>query len=104
MATQFPLQQPSPPPNAEKCAVLSISVLMPPHPWSKRRAAAAATAAVALGVRNQIAAFLPHLAAEVPGHKEDEVLVQKLLGFVTLKVVSNMAIHWGVRFLRYFPR
>lgn len=103
MATQFPLQQPSPPPNAEKCAVLSISVLML-HPWSKRRAAAAATAAVALGVRNQIAAFLPHLAAEVPGHKEDEVLVQKLLGFVTLKVVSNMAIHWAVRFLLCFPR
>ena len=66
--------------------MLSISVLML-HPWSKRRAAAAATAAVALGVRNQIAAFLPHLAAEVPGHKEDEVLVQKLLGVVPSSLI-----------------
>ena len=102
LATQSPLQQAGPPSSAEKCAVLSISLLLL-HPWSKRRAAAAAAAAVSLGVRNQIAAFLPHLAAEALGHKEDEVLVQKLLGFGTLKVVSNVALHWGVRFLR-FPR
>lgn len=103
METHVPLQQSSLPPNAQKCAVLSISVLMQ-HPWSKRRAAAAATAAVALGGGNQIAPFLPHLAAEAPSHKEDEVLVQKQLGYITLKVVSKMAIHWGVRFLCYFPR
>lgn len=82
---------------AQKCAVLSISVLMQ-QPWSKRRAAAAAAAAVALGGGNQIAPFLPHLAAEAPSHKEDEILVQKRLGYVTLKVVSKMAI----RFLCYF--
>lgn len=49
METHFPLQQSSLPPKAQKCAVLSIPVLMQ-HPWSKRRAAAAAAAAVALGV------------------------------------------------------
>lgn len=74
------------------------------HPWSKRRAAAAAAAAIALGGGNQLAPFLPHLAAEAPSHKEDEVLVQKQLGYVTLKVVSKMAIHWGIRFLCHFPK
>lgn len=103
METHFPLQQCSLPPNTQKCAVLSTSVLRR-HPWWKRQAAAAATAAVALGGGNQIAPFLHHLAAEASGHKEDDVLVQKQLGYVTLKVVSKMAIHWGVRFLCYFPR
>lgn len=65
----------------------------------KKAGAAAAAAAVALGGGNQIAPFLPHLAAEAPRHKEDEVQVQRQLGYVTLKVVSKMAIQWGIRFL-----
>lgn len=98
METHFPPQQSSLLPQAQKCAALSISVLMQ-HPWSKRRAAAAAAAAVAPGGGNQIAPFLPHLAAEAPSHKEDEVLVEKRLDYVILKVVSKMAIRWGIRFL-----
>lgn len=80
METHFSLQQSSLPSQAQKCAVLGISVLMQ-HPWSKRQAAAAASATATLDGGSQIAPFLPRLAAEAQSHKEDEVLVQTQLGY-----------------------
>ncbi|KAI5167779.1 Phosphorylase B Kinase Gamma Catalytic Chain, Skeletal Muscle/Heart Isoform [Manis pentadactyla] len=43
---------------------------------------------------SQITPFLPRLAAEAQSHKEDEVLVQKQLGYVTLKVTVNEIRVW----------
>lgn len=69
----------------------------------RKAGAAVAAAAKALGGGNQIAPFQPPLAAEAPSHKEDEEVVQRLLGCVTLKVVSKLLFTGASGLCAAFP-